>query len=59
MWIDRPPTETYSLLHKHHTEENIEMASKTMKRRSIALVAMEMQIQAMMRHHYLPTGMEN
>lgn len=51
-------TEIYSLLHRHHTKEIIRMGSKTMKRYSTALVATEMQIQAMMRHHYLPPSME-
>lgn len=58
MWPDRPSTEIYSQLHKHHTEENIEMASKTMKTHSTALAATEVQIHTMMRLHYLPTGME-
>ena len=57
MWIDRPATEIYSQLNRHYTEENTQMANKSMKRCSIALVTTEMQIKAMMRHHYIPTRM--
>lgn len=54
MWIDRTSTEIYSQLSRLYTEENTQIANESMQRCSIALVTMEMQIKAIMRHHYLP-----
>lgn len=41
----------------NHTEGNTQMANKSMKRCSVALVTMEIQIKAIMRHYYLPIRM--
>ena len=57
MWIDRTSIEIYSQLSRLYTEENTQIANESMQRYSIALVTMEMQIKAIMRHHYLLTRM--